>query len=402
MTSVDLAAIGGMGATAVKGGSWSGTPGTGGFGANVSGTLAVTPGQTLYIEVGQNGLPQQGGFNGGGSTDQDSGDQGGGGGGASDVRTTSCGSPCNRYDFGSLNSRLLVAGGGGGGGATFNDNGGSGGSAGSTAGSGQDGTDSPSFPGSAGKGGGGAATSFPGAGGSGGDCDQQDGTTGHYGDFGNGGDTQPIGTAHEPGGGGGGGYYGGGAGGSGARCSSGAVAGGGGGGAGSSYTDPSVTSPSISTDATGVPSITITYTATDQPDGRIRVGSHHYIGGDIYNSDGTGQSIAKNAVVGSRILFRIQVQNDGNGPDSFTFQATGSAAPGYAIRYYWKSTEITSAVVAGTFTTPALPQGYKYTIEAWVKVTSTAGPSASRLVTITSVGDNSKVDAVRFQVNRSN
>jgi hypothetical protein len=99
-------------------------------------------------------------------------------------------------------------------------------------------------------------------------------------------------------------------------------------------------------------------------------------------------------------LFRISVQNDGNGPDSFRLQATGSAAPGYKVRYYWKSTEITSAIVAGTFATPTLKPGYRYVIEAWVKVTASAGPSVSRLVTITSVGDNTKVDAVKFQVNR--
>ena len=125
--------------------------------------------------------------------------------------------------------------------------------------------------------------------------------------------------------------------------------------------------------------MTVTYTATDQPDGRIRVGSHHFIGGNIYNADGTGQSIVKSAMVGSRILFRIQVQNDGNAPDMFTFHSTGSAAPGYTIRYYWKSTEITAAMVAGTFTTPQVPQGYRYTIEAWVKVTCNRGPECIAL-----------------------
>ena len=80
--------------------------------------------------------------------------------------------------------------------------------------------------------------------------------------------------------------------------------------------------------------------------------------------------------------------------------ATGSSAPGYKVRYYRNSTEITSQVVAGTFTTPQLKPGYRYVIEAWVKVTDSAGPSVSRLVTIKSVGDTSKVDAVMFRVNR--
>ncbi len=76
----------------------------GGFGGRVNGTLAVTPGETLQINVGGKGgsgasVPY-GGFNGGGV-----GIQGGGGGGASDIR---------RGGF-MLTDRLVVAGGGGGG-----------------------------------------------------------------------------------------------------------------------------------------------------------------------------------------------------------------------------------------------------------------------------------------------
>jgi hypothetical protein len=66
--------------------------------------LPVTPGQTLYVEVGGDG-GFEGGFNGGGTSVF-----GDGGGGASDIRTDPSTDP------GSLASRLLVAGGGGGGG----------------------------------------------------------------------------------------------------------------------------------------------------------------------------------------------------------------------------------------------------------------------------------------------
>ncbi len=79
-----------------------------GRGAVVSGVVSVTPGQTLYVEVGGIGGAPDGGFNGGGEAGtlflQD-----GGGGGASDVRTL----PMSAGVI-SLNSRLIVAGGGGG------------------------------------------------------------------------------------------------------------------------------------------------------------------------------------------------------------------------------------------------------------------------------------------------
>src|SRR5439155_10057275 len=70
--SVDVLAIGGSGAPSAA---------AGGTGAHVSGELEVTPGETLYIEVGGNGSAGSGGFNGGGAG-------AGGGGGASDVRTS--------------------------------------------------------------------------------------------------------------------------------------------------------------------------------------------------------------------------------------------------------------------------------------------------------------------------
>ncbi len=80
--------------------------GGGAPGASISGNVAVTPGSTLYVEVG--GLP----FNGGGTS------YSGDGGGASDIQTQSMGTAAtgaNGANWASaLGSRLIVAGGGGG------------------------------------------------------------------------------------------------------------------------------------------------------------------------------------------------------------------------------------------------------------------------------------------------
>jgi Glycine rich protein len=160
-----------------------------GRGARVSGNLKVTPGRTLYVNVG--GTGRSGGFNGGGSSIL-----GGWGGGASDVRTIS------RDRDGSLDSRLIVAAGGGGSGwGATNDGapcvpalGGGGGDAGSDGG---DGEPCPNGPpvGTGGK----AGTQN--AGGDGGNLEGQSGSLGRGGN------------AVQNGGGGGGGYYGGGGGG---------------------------------------------------------------------------------------------------------------------------------------------------------------------------------------------
>ncbi|CAN5207533.1 hypothetical protein BH09BAC5_BH09BAC5_16300 [soil metagenome] len=84
---------------------------SGGLGGTSTGTLAVTPGQTLYIYVGQQGNTNgNGGYNGGGtagiSTAGSScfGGPAGGGGGMSDVRT-----PNQTWND------IVIAGGGGGG-----------------------------------------------------------------------------------------------------------------------------------------------------------------------------------------------------------------------------------------------------------------------------------------------
>ncbi len=75
------------------------------LGGYAEGQLAVTPGETLVIYVGGQGMGTAGGFNGGGAGEF----LGTGGGGASDVRRSG----------GTLNDRLIVAGGGGGGGVLW-------------------------------------------------------------------------------------------------------------------------------------------------------------------------------------------------------------------------------------------------------------------------------------------
>ena len=117
VTSVNIAAQGAAG--------WVGVN-PGGLGGSASGTLAVTPGETLYIYVGGQGttatvnqVPAGGGFNGGGNgmTNSAGPNVVGGGGGASDVRQGGA----------VLANRVLVAGGGGGStnnGGTFGGDGG--------------------------------------------------------------------------------------------------------------------------------------------------------------------------------------------------------------------------------------------------------------------------------------
>jgi hypothetical protein len=241
VTSVRVRAIGGAGETALAGGPFqSGAPG--GAGAVVAGTLPVSPGELLYVEVAASG------FNGGGS----SGFGGGGGGGASDVRLVGSASE------GSVESRLLVAAGGGGGGGAFDE--GSGGRGGDAGASGADGQSTESGPGNAGRGGGGAAGTLTGGGAGGSRCNLPGpwwGLEGILGSGGRGGDG--FGAPETGGGGGGAGYWGGG-GGEGTCLFSGPFGTGGGGGGGSSYVSEEASSASFGlASLSTATSVTITY-----------------------------------------------------------------------------------------------------------------------------------------------
>ena len=94
-TAVDVVLEGAQGGT-----NWPNPPTSPNYGGKLTATLAVTPGETLYIYVGTQPSDESGGFNGGGA-----GDNGGrGGGGATDIWRGG----------NALTDRILVAGGGGG------------------------------------------------------------------------------------------------------------------------------------------------------------------------------------------------------------------------------------------------------------------------------------------------
>ena len=207
------------------------TGGPGGLGAKATGTLAVTPGQTLYLFVGGSGTDAAAGFNGGGNGGV--GDLSdplgyGGGGGASDVRIGGT----------TLAERIITAGGGGGGGGA-----GSGGSCdvalqGGPGGSGGGGNGG-NGENASGAGGGGLGATGSTAGSEGTGCAAflgGPGTSGATGIGGDGGNGQACCCAMDPSGGGGGGGFVGGGGGGGASAGSvscfGSGKGGGGGGAG--------------------------------------------------------------------------------------------------------------------------------------------------------------------------
>jgi hypothetical protein len=101
---------------------------------------------------------------------------------------------------------------------------------------------------------------------------------------------------------------------------------------------------------------------------------------------------------GHSITFGLSIQNDGNSGDRFKVKATGTGVSGYAVKYFRGTTDITAAIIAGTYRTPFLAPAATYGITARVTVKSgaAAGSSVARLVTVTSVANSTKKDAVKF------
>jgi hypothetical protein len=153
-----------------------------------------------------------------------------------------------------------------------------------------------------------------------------------------------------------------------------------------------------------------------QPDGLIRVATSGFsgpggssspfhgpwLGYHIYNATGAHQTAVETIIghafaVGTYYTFDISIQNDGSAADSFRVKATG-APSAWVVTYSRGTTNITSAVVAGTYQTPSLAPGATYLISARITLpqSSNLSFSVARLVTIRSVANSTKIDAVKF------
>ena len=254
-----------VGAPGGNGGKTGTVTPTGGKGATVNATLSgLTPGKTLYVNVGGKGgdggliAVGAGGFNGGafGGAGGSASGGGGGGGGESDIRTCSAAASCPQ----TLTSRLVIAAGGGAAGGTGSARCGS-----PAGGAGQD-SATLQTTGGAGSGPGGAGGGVEGnkaGGGAGGAAGTVaigfPGSAGFPGVLQTGGPAglgTVAGATAGGGGGGGGGLFGGGGGGGAGASVAGSSGGGGGGGCGSSSTPPGGT---ITPDTTGVPEVVLSY-----------------------------------------------------------------------------------------------------------------------------------------------
>lgn len=148
--------------------------------------------------------------------------------------------------------------------------------------------------------------------------------------------------------------------------------------------------------------VTHTYSVADaRPDGRIRRGASAYRGNDVYGTL-TGQTVYGSAGAGGTVTYTASLQNDAPFADTLTVRGAGSTTR-FRVRYRNPAGEnITAAVVAGTYTTPALAPGAtaKVTITVTVLHTAPAGATLDRTLKVTSVAQPSVRDKVRATTRR--
>jgi hypothetical protein len=157
--------------------------------------------------------------------------------------------------------------------------------------------------------------------------------------------------------------------------------------------------------------------AMHRPDGRVRLqrySNSYFPPPEVYSNPWTGNNIYNTTATGQRVTtpwydtspgilawtFGISVQNDGTAGGRFKVVATGATRAGWQVRFFHGTTNITSAVVAGTFRTPPIAAGATYLIKAKLTRAEDGFYSGdiARLVTLTSVADPTKKDAVRLVV----
>lgn len=135
------------------------------------------------------------------------------------------------------------------------------------------------------------------------------------------------------------------------------------------------------------------------PDGLIRkAGASSWRGADVYGS-AIDQTVRQRARRGHVAASTWTVQNDGDRTDRFRLVGTGSNAR-WKVRYLAAGTDVTRAVVAGTYRTAALAPGQAVALRVRVTPTRSARAGSTRAVVLraTSTTSATGVDAVATRV----
>jgi hypothetical protein len=141
--------------------------------------------------------------------------------------------------------------------------------------------------------------------------------------------------------------------------------------------------------------------AVVRPDAQVRLGAGAFVGNGTYNPTGAGQSRSTTVPANGTATFTVRVQNDGNVADDLAVLGQPTTSR-YTVTYRVGPTNVTSQVVAGTYTLDGLAPGAAadLTVTIKAKAGTPRGTTVNRLVTVTSTADTTRKDAVKATVRR--
>jgi len=131
-----------------------------------------------------------------------------------------------------------------------------------------------------------------------------------------------------------------------------------------------------------------------QPDISLGLQPAPTLGDGIYNTTAEGQTLAAKIAVGRKKIIYVEVQNDGVNADSFFITAV-KGNKNFKVRYLNALTDVTEAVVSGTFSTGTLNPGEVFPLTVKIKAaTPVAGKKRTLLINALSAGDSAQQDTV--------
>jgi hypothetical protein len=153
---------------------------------------------------------------------------------------------------------------------------------------------------------------------------------------------------------------------------------------------------------------TVICTFTDtlrRPDALISLKQNKKYGGNnLYSSTPVKNQTRTRAVAanGTGKLW-IRVGNDGFVSDTFTVDANITGSSSYTVQFFAGATDITAAVVAGTYQTASLGQGAVTTIEMRISAASNTAANATATVDVfvSSTNAPTQLDMVRGKIKRA-
>lgn len=143
-----------------------------------------------------------------------------------------------------------------------------------------------------------------------------------------------------------------------------------------------------------------TVATVHKPDALIKNSADaSWLGDNIYNATGVGQTKAQSVSAGAAAVYHLRVQNDGNAPEAFNIIGPAGSL-GWTVEYFSAlsgGSNITAQVTGAGWLTPVVAKGATLDFRVEVKPDSTVVVSDVRnvLVTMRSSADLTKLDAVK-------